>query len=164
LAGDGELASLADWGSKYVGAVLRIAGLLHLGQHGPKGVRLAIDQGTLLSAVRIGTYFKNQAVQAFTTMRLDTATADALYLLHRLGKANAATISKRDLFNLARSRFKTMAGMDPSLLQLIDHGFLAVLPEPETKSPGRRPSPLFAIHPASQKYTAHYAERAQTPR
>jgi replicative DNA helicase len=164
LAGDGELASLADWGSKYVGAVLRIAGLLHLGQHGPKGVRLAIDQGTLLSAVRIGTYFKNQAVQAFTTMHLDTATADALYLLDRLGKANAATISKRDLFNLARSRFKMMAEMDPSLLRLIDHGFLAVLPEPEKKSPGRKPSPQFAIHPATQKYTAHYAERAQTSR
>jgi hypothetical protein len=32
LARDGELGTLADWGSKYAGAVARIAGLLHLAE------------------------------------------------------------------------------------------------------------------------------------
>ena len=32
LAGDGELASLADWGAKYAGAIARIAGIIHLGR------------------------------------------------------------------------------------------------------------------------------------
>ncbi len=40
LAWDGELAPLADWGAKYVGAVARIAGILHLAEHGSaKGPR-----------------------------------------------------------------------------------------------------------------------------
>jgi hypothetical protein len=43
LAGDGELAPLADWGAKYVGAVARIVGILHLAEHGAeKGPRTPI--------------------------------------------------------------------------------------------------------------------------
>ena len=34
LRDDGKLADLKDWGSKYVGAVARIAGILHLAEHG----------------------------------------------------------------------------------------------------------------------------------
>ena len=34
LADDGELSNLKDWGSKYVGAVARIAGIIHLAEHG----------------------------------------------------------------------------------------------------------------------------------
>ena len=44
LAGEGDPAPLADWGPKYPGALLRIAGLLHLAQLGHEdGVRTAID-------------------------------------------------------------------------------------------------------------------------
>ena len=40
LREDGPLASLRDWGGKYVAAVARIAGLLHLAEHGgAKGLK-----------------------------------------------------------------------------------------------------------------------------
>jgi hypothetical protein len=43
LAGEGDLAPLAEWGSKYPGALLRIAGLLHLARLGHEdGVRTTI--------------------------------------------------------------------------------------------------------------------------
>ena len=35
LASDAELGMLADWGAKYVGAIARIAGIIHLAEHGP---------------------------------------------------------------------------------------------------------------------------------
>lgn len=51
LAWDGELASLADWGAKYVGAVARIAGILHLAEHGSaKGPREPVTAQTVLAA------------------------------------------------------------------------------------------------------------------
>ena len=68
LAGDGELAPLADWGAKYVGAIARIAGILHLAQHGPAGARKEVAAGTVKAAVRIGEYFKACAINAFTEM------------------------------------------------------------------------------------------------
>ena len=85
LAGDGELAALADWGAKYVGAVARIAGIIHLAEHGPdRGPREQITAQTILAASQIGSYFKAAAVNAFIEMGTDQVTNDAIYLLGRV--------------------------------------------------------------------------------
>ena len=98
LAGDGELASLADWGAKYVGAVARIAGILHLAEHGAdKGPREAVSAQTVLAAARIGEYFKASAINAFAEMGTDQATADAVYLLERIRHLGQDEVSERDL-------------------------------------------------------------------
>jgi len=53
LAGNGELATLAEWGSKYCGALARIAGMLHLSTHGPDdGPRTAVDADSILRPKR----------------------------------------------------------------------------------------------------------------
>ena len=125
LTGDGELAALADWGAKKVGAVLRIRGLLHLGHHGPEGVKVPVERETLLAAIAIGDYCKDQAIRAFTTMWMDAATSDALYLLRRIGRRLDATeISRRDVHFLCRAKFRTAAELEPPLQRLIDHGLL----------------------------------------
>jgi replicative DNA helicase len=154
LAGDGELAQLADWGSKYLGAVMRIAALLHLAQLGHKdGVSTPISVATLAAATRMGDYFKSCAIDAFSTMQMDVGTADAIYLLAQVAKVNGIEVSKRDLYNLARSRFKTVAEMMQPLRRLIDHGYLIPVeepePTPEPKRPGRKPSERFTIHPSA---------------
>jgi replicative DNA helicase len=146
LAGNGELAALADWGSKLVGAVLRIAALLHLAQHGHEGVKVPISRETLLSGMRVGHYFKAHAVAAFSTMKTDAATADAVYLLAALGKLDVTQVSRRDAHYLTRARFRKVNDLDPALQRLVEHGYLTRLPDPESKSPGRKPSPMFAIH------------------
>ncbi|MCF8606789.1 DUF3987 domain-containing protein [Gordonia sp. HY442] len=84
LAGQGELASLADWGSKYVGAVCRIAGLLHFAEHGSEGYRAPVSIETMRAAIQIGNYFKACAVKVFAQMSMDDTTADAIYLLDRI--------------------------------------------------------------------------------
>jgi len=38
------------------------------------------------------------------------------------------------------------------LQRLVDHGFLAPLPEREKIGPGRRPSPRYAIHPHANTF------------
>ena len=64
-AGDGELASLADWGAKYAGAVARIAGILHLTEHGADQWHRESRSASRRSwrPERIGEYFKASADQ-----------------------------------------------------------------------------------------------------
>ncbi|MGI9085386.1 MAG: YfjI family protein [Aeromicrobium sp.] len=162
LGDSGALASLRDWGSKYAGAVVRIAGLLHLAAHGEAGTRRPIDIETILSAARIGTYFKLHAIRAFTTMATDANTANAIYVLQRVVRRGEDLLTQRDIYNETRARFKTVPDLLPVIAHLVDHGFLQQLPEPENPGPGRRPSPRFAVHPQAADYAADYAQAAQT--
>lgn len=153
LAGDGELAapaSLTDWGSKYVGEVVRIAGLLHLGQHGEAGLRYPVQPPTIEAAERIGRYFKACAVNVFSQMGADPEIADAVYLLERIRRLGQGEVSERELFNAcSRPRFPTMADMMPALTRLVDHGYLIPLDNPKPKpAGGRPPSPRYNAKPA----------------
>jgi hypothetical protein len=147
LAGDGELAALADWGAKYVGAVARIAGILHLGQHRPDGVKSPIDEDTVWAAFRIGEYYKACAIQAFTEMGTDPVTADAIYLLDRIKKLNQDEVSERDMHVATQSRFKTKEAMMPALSRLVEQGSLERLAAEPTG--GRPASPRYKVAAAS---------------
>lgn len=148
LAGDGELATLADWGSKFTGAVARIAGMLHLAEHGAtEGPPLPVAEATVARARRIGEYFRACAINAFAEMRADPVVADAVYLLGRVVSLSDAEISERDLFTAcSRGRFPKVGDMTPPLHRLIEHGYLVAMPT--AKPTGGRPaSRRFRVHP-----------------
>jgi replicative DNA helicase len=151
LAGDGELTALADWGAKYVGAIARIAGNLHLAEHGPvEGLRTEVTEKTILAAARIGAYFKACAINAFTEMGADRTTTDAVYLLDRIARLGQDEVSERDLFTIgSRARFKKKGDLIPVLQRLVDHSYLA--PMPARPSGGRPPSPRYKVHPLAAK-------------
>jgi replicative DNA helicase len=153
LAGDGELAPLADWGAKYVGAIARIAGMLHLAEHGAdKGPKTPVTAQTILAASRIGEYFKACAIRAFNEMGTDRATADAVYLLERIGRLRQDEVSERDLHVACKSRFKKKADLLPALDRLVEHGYLFPLAAAEPTG-GRPASPRYRVHPVCTKGT-----------
>jgi replicative DNA helicase len=144
LAGDGELASLADWGAKCVGAVARIAGILHLAEHGAEdGPQEAVNAQTALAAQRIGAYFKACAITAFAEMGTDQATTDAVYLLSRVRHLSQSEVSERDL-QRAGKRFKTKAELRPVLDRLVEHGYLTLI-QVEESTGGRPASPRYKV-------------------
>jgi hypothetical protein len=144
LAGDGELATLADWGAKYVGAIARIAGLLHLAAHGPdKGPTTSVNAQTILAAHRIGAYFKACAINAFTEMGTDQVTADAVYLWDRIEHLGVDEVSERDMMRAAR-RLKTRDVLIPAVARLVDHGYLNPMPQPQ-QTKGQPQSPRFQV-------------------
>jgi len=158
LAGEGELASpstLRAWGGKYVGAVVRIAGLLHLGEHGEAGQSWPVQIDTIKAAESIGAYFKAAAINVFNQMGTDPDTADAVYLLGRVEylcqRDEVSEVSARELFTASsRPRFPEMAAMMPALKRLIEHGYLIAMPA--AKPTGGRPaSPRFKVHPLAAK-------------
>lgn len=147
LGDDGVLYNLKDWGSKYVGAVVRIAGLLHLAEHGSVGVRTPITPETVLAALRIGTYFKSHAVRAFDVMQTDQAAAEMTFVLDRILRTGETELSERDIHRETRSRFHTADSLRPVLANLVDRNYLMPLPEPEQTGRGRPRSRRFALHP-----------------
>lgn len=157
LGEDGALGALADWGSKLVGAILRITALLHLGDLGAdKAIRTPIPVDTLNRGIEFGAYFRAQAVSAFAEMQVDEDTAAAVYLLQRIVKNGEATISVRDMQRAAK-RFKTRAELDVPLQRLIDTGWLIPI-ELKHDGPGRPPSPIFTVHP--QAFDGHQRSEA----
>jgi hypothetical protein len=154
MAEGGALYTLRDWGSKYVGAIVRIAGLLHLAQYGANGARHPIDAHEILKAVRVGTYFKLHAIKAFTAMGTDETISNMIYALDRIIRTAEPVLSERDIHRETRSRFDTVARLRPVIANLVERGFLLHLPEPEPKGPGRPPSPRFAVHPDASQYPA----------
>jgi hypothetical protein len=102
---------LTEWGSNYVGAVVRIAGLPHLAEHGEAGHSTPVQAETIRAAERIGDYFKAAAINVFTRMA-DPDVADTVYLLGRVVSLDADEVSKRDVFTASsRLRFLTVAAV-----------------------------------------------------
>ncbi|MGH3266900.1 MAG: YfjI family protein, partial [Trebonia sp.] len=154
LAGDGELAPLADWGAKYVGAIARIAGILHLAEHGPDtGPTTPVTAQTIRDATRIGAYFKACAINAFAEMGADRATADAVYLVERVTGLGQDEVSERDIHRACKSRFKTKAELIPALERAVDHGYLIPISDSAKPTGGRPASPRYRVHPYGTKGT-----------
>ena len=144
-----ELQPIADWGGKLVGAMIRIAGLLHMAEHPVDGWRHPIEASTAERAVTLASYFRAQALVAFDRMRADPAVADAEYLLEVVRRLSAADVSRRELHVASsRSRFPKAADLDPPIRLLEDHGYLRRLPGPPREGPGRPASPRWQVHPS----------------
>jgi len=149
LGPGGDLHHLADWGSKLAGAVVRIAGLLHLATNVRSGWREPIEATTFTNAARIGTYLRAHAVAVFAHMGADPVSDDAQAILRWIGDDAARTaFTRRDAHRALAARFAKAADLDAPLVLLEDYGWIrrqaAPPPRPEG---GRPPSPRYEVHP-----------------
>jgi hypothetical protein len=155
LAPDGDLGDLADWGSKLAGAVVRIAGLLHLADNVKTGWRDPIDADTVRAAIKIGNYFLDHAIASHRVMGAGGQLNDARLLLSWLHRTCPASFSRRDAHRAHQSHFARAGDLDPALDLLEEHGWIRreplPLPGPEG---GRPPAPLWETHPTIVDGTA----------
>ncbi|MGH3322229.1 MAG: YfjI family protein [Streptosporangiaceae bacterium] len=144
----GDLGHLGDWAGKYVGAVARLAGLIHLASHIHEGWRHPIEPDSMRAAVRLGEYFTTHAVGAFDAMGADP-DLDAACAVHAwLERTRPEQFTVRELFTaLPRSRFRKVTDLEQPLALLEQHGWIRRQPEPPRNGPGRPPSPAYAVHP-----------------
>jgi hypothetical protein len=148
LAPDGALGPLADWGSKLAGAVVRIAGLLHLAANLKTGYRTPITAETVGAADLIGDYFRAHAVAVHALMGAGTAAGDARVLLNWLHATDISTFTKRDAHRAHQSRFVRAAQLEPALELLESHGWIRRRPDDASPGHGGRPSsPVYDVHP-----------------
>jgi len=144
----GDLARIVDWGSKQIGGVARIAGLLHLAAHLRDGWGLPITEDTMRAALGIGDYYIAHALAAFDHMGTDLPLAGARILYRWLERTRPGRFTKREAhMGTSRAQFPKVGDLDAPLELLEQHGWIRRVPEPERIGPGRRPSPAYEVHP-----------------
>ncbi|MEW1725201.1 YfjI family protein [Streptomyces sp. NPDC093109] len=144
----GAFGHISDWAGKLVGATARIAGLLHLAEHGANAHTRPVTADTVRAAIELGEYFATHALAVFDRMGADPTVARATTVLETLRNHDGIDISKRDLLvKLSRSEFATVADLEPALGLLEDHGWVRMQPVQRTGGRGRPPSPRYLIHP-----------------
>lgn len=152
----GDLEPIGDWAGKYVGTVVRIAGLLHVCDHIEKAAEVPIPGETVRRAGEIGKYFLAHAIVAYQLAGQmdDQPTKDAKYILKRLDSTGKTEISKRDLYHLCKERrgLETIEQMEPGLDVLVKRGYIKIERVPAAQNPqnpqkGGRPSYMIYVNP-----------------
>ncbi len=145
----GALSAITDWAGKLVGAVVRLAGLLHLadlaGQAAPWSTPVSAD--AMKRAVEIGQYLVPHAQVAFGMMGADPHIKAAQRILDWVMRHGLRTFSKRDAFNGNRGFFERAAALDVPLDILAERGFIRLRPIPPSGGQGRPPSPVWEVNP-----------------
>jgi replicative DNA helicase len=164
-ADNGDLAHLAGWAAKLVGATCRLAGLLHLASHLRDGWAQPVNPETFAGAIQLANYLTEHACAVFDLMGGDPRLDDARWLLDWISRTNRTQFSRRDAHVAApRSRFAKATDLEPALRLLEEHGYLRrVDPEPSRDAQGRgRPaSPRFLVNPLPR--ATETTETTKTP-
>lgn len=143
----GDLAEISDWAGKFVGAVLRIGGILHVMKYPKDSMFDPVDRETMENAVSIGRYFLEHAKAAYSLMGADAVNKNARLFLAAVKRKRLTEFSRRDAMRLYRG-CKTVESLQPVLDRLCEYGYLAVKPVPPSYGPGRKPSDTYLVNPA----------------
>ncbi len=145
LVGEGQ--EISDWANKYIGTVLRIAGLLHAAQTGE--IPSDISSATMENAIRIGQYFLAHTRYAYSVMGTDLSVQKAQFVLAKIMKRQITEIKRSELFQMCRGKFfKKTEDLFPTLELLEDRGYLR-LEQPEHFTAGRPPDVRVILNPAA---------------
>ncbi|MDS1271559.1 DUF3987 domain-containing protein [Lipingzhangella sp. LS1_29] len=143
-----RLGQIRDWGGKLVGAIVRIAALLHLADNLTTGWGKPITLDTLERAIQIGEYYTTHALAVFGAMGTDPVHATARRILDWLHQRQPERFTKRDAFCAIRSKEIAKANdVDTPLALLTDLGWIHPEPTPNRSKGGRPPSPTYRLHP-----------------
>ncbi len=146
LGAGGDLSALTDWAGKLVGAIARIAGILHLADAG-EGDPIEVE--TVENAITLGRYYLDHARGAFADMGADPEVERARYVLAWIERSGTDRFTKRDAFEATKGRFKQVSDLEPALDILVDHGYIREEQGADRSGPGRRPSPTYEVNPAA---------------
>ena len=94
----------------------------------------------------IAEFLSAHAVAAYQIMGADGEYENARYLWRRISSTGQDEMSKRDLFNICRGRFKRVEDMEPALQALVNMGYIR---EIEIATGGRPTKKLF-VNPKSK--------------
>jgi len=143
-----EFGHVRDWAGKYVGATIRLAGLLHLAEDPTTGWGRSITGDTMGRAVKLGRYFAAHALAAFDLIGENESIEKARVVLDWIERKKPSRFSRNELAKgVSRAQFKTVTLLDEPLNLLEQHGYIRREPEPERRGRGRPPSASFLVHP-----------------
>ena len=142
---DADLGHIGGWSSKLDGAVVRIAGLLHLAETFTTSWDTPISDTTMAGALEIGDVLIGHALAAFDEIGADAVDVDARRVLRWV--AGRSTFSKRECHIAHRSRFPRATDLDAILGLLQERGYIRAVAREAGLG---RPSERYEVNPAAQ--------------
>jgi len=149
LGEGGELGDIADWAGKLAGAVLRVAGLLHMADlvNERTSWDVPLPAATLGRAVQVARYLIEHAHAAFALMGMDPLVDAARFVLAWVRRKGLESFTEREAFEATKGRFKKVDALRPALALLANHGYVRLRAVDPRQGPGRKPSPAYAVNP-----------------
>jgi hypothetical protein len=161
LAEGGEYAALRDWAGKLAGAVVRIAGLLHLADHAAiaPGFPVEVSAETVKRALMVGRYLIPHAQAAYSEMGADPEIEAARHVLRWIGKwvelGKDLFFRKQDVWQGTKGRFKKVSALEKTLALLCEHGYVRQAVKDASNRPGRKPGGIYEINPTITSYNSY---------
>lgn len=144
-----ELSEISDFAGKFVGTVLRIAGLVYIAGDVPlySQSELIMPEDCMQAAIVIGEYFLEHAKAAYQLMGADEVTEQCKYILRQLQKSQATAITVRDIMRFCQ-KFKTAETVNTPLTRLCEYGyFREVQVDYAASGKGRPPAKQWEVNP-----------------
>jgi hypothetical protein len=144
LRPDGKLNSCLGWGGKLVGFTLRIAGLLHVAEHGHS--IHSIDSSTMERAITMARLLIEHALATFGLMREDESGDDAKVIYGWIIQQGEPRFWRTDCLKKFHGRFTTKKRMDAAVAVLIDHNIISPLRQ-EVTTKDKRAKLFYEVNP-----------------
>jgi hypothetical protein len=146
MSRDGALGDIRDWAGKQVGAVLRIAGLLHITEDDvPEAIPISAD--TMDRAIAIAGYYAEHARIMYRLMRGRSGHADARTVREAIRNLGSPT-TRRDVYRKLHNRaaFASSDDLSAPLALLEEYGYIKRVKA--TTDKGGRPSEQIFMNPS----------------
>ena len=142
-----QMAICVDWGGKYHGLVLRIAGIIHCMECYDSDVdpdSIDVNELTMEKAIIIGKYYEQQAIIAYNYGEEANYIISAKNLLEKVKGKQYRIIKQNDLFNHTRCKLYKNANEFNLLLEyLIDMNYVVREEIPPTNGATRTGHMLY---------------------
>ncbi len=140
-----KLHGCLGWGGKLAGYALRLAGLLHVAEHGER-IRV-ISADTMGRAAYLVLLLVDHARAAFNLMGVDQAIEDAKVVFDWIKACGKPTFRKTECLRALHGRFTKAARLAEALKVLADRNILSG-PEYLLTTAGKRSTVVFRVNPA----------------
>ena len=140
----GKLESLRDWCAKLPGGALRVAGLLHVAEHGYKN-STEINADTMRRAVRLCALLIPHAVSVFDMVGAGAGIEDAKILWSWIERQGDAEFKRNDIHRAFHNRFAKVERLIAAL-DLLKGRSLIAGPFKGAAS-GGRPPVVYRVNP-----------------
>jgi hypothetical protein len=108
-----------------------------------------VDGESMNRAAELVDYFKGHARKVYGIIDANPHLAGARRVVRWIVANRLDHFTKRDAIEGLKGTFKAVEELEPALAVLENYGFIRPQPSPDRPGPGRKPSVIFDVHPAT---------------
>lgn len=142
---DGQFSEIKDWGAKFIGNTLRIAGVIHVAMYPKSFKKEKISKETLEKAYAVGQYLIPHARLAYGLVSDNQDIVYAKRVLNWIQKNKFSSFSKNACHSRFKNSLQTAAQVSKILQILVERNYIKEFPN-LTLQVGR-PSQVFQVNP-----------------